>query len=155
MRSRRALERPKPSLLVLDLSSAPHLRVLVADVSVERLGKILFQLVDPNELDHVGEVPQPMGSGHPRGQLELDQALEREQSKALAPDRCHGRIRLSAGKDEAAGTTRFALPKAGAVRVIIQPAVLFNIVVLGLLIYLNLPPLDSPGGQGAPYHYRP
>lgn len=42
--------------------------------------------------------------------------------------------RLTVEKDEATGTTRFLVPAVGAVRVIVQPSILFTVVIIALLI---------------------
>ena len=90
----------------MHLRCLPELPVLLSDVWIQLFGEPFGQLEDPDELEHVREVPEPVGRADSRGQLQLDQAGEGEQGQPLAADSHLRRI----GKDH-----RFGSPVAGVV----------------------------------------
>ncbi len=79
-----------PLLVILVLRGsgrAPELQVLLPDVGVERGGVVLYEAVDPDQLEDVGKVAQPVRGGHSRGQFELDQRREGQEREALPQNR--------------------------------------------------------------------
>lgn len=56
-------------IIVFNLGSLPHFAKGVGDVGVEFLRVRLRQPVDAGELDDVGHILEPVGSGHAAGQF--------------------------------------------------------------------------------------
>ena len=61
------------SLRVRATGGGPELEVLLSHVRVEALGKLSRQALQPDELEDVSEILEPVRCGHPRGELELDE----------------------------------------------------------------------------------
>src|SRR4051812_39625878 len=59
---------------------------------MERLGKALFDRVLPDQLDDVGQIPEPVRCGHSGRELELDKGRERQEREAVTAHCRRGRI---------------------------------------------------------------
>ena len=72
------------SVVAVVVHCLPQLEILVLNERVERLRERTGKLSDANEFLHVGEVLEPMRSGHARGRLEFHERGEGEQGHSRA-----------------------------------------------------------------------